>query len=70
VKIYCENCGSTQFLRHLGGCEAWKVAVEQSALATQEAVARTPTEIKRDQKREHAPAGSAGLSARRLINKH
>jgi hypothetical protein len=29
VKIYCENCGSTQFLRHLRGCEAWKVAVEK-----------------------------------------
>lgn len=29
MKIYCEKCRSTQFLKHLGGCEAWKVAVEK-----------------------------------------
>jgi hypothetical protein len=40
MKIYCEKCGSTQFLRHLEDCEAWKVAVEKPTLARQEAVAR------------------------------
>jgi hypothetical protein len=35
MKIYCEKCGSTQFLRHLEDCEAWKVAVEKPTPRTQ-----------------------------------
>ena len=28
--VFCSSCGSTQFLKHLNGCEDWQIPVCQA----------------------------------------